>query len=72
MPHVIYCARLYCMYRLYTEYNSVYVHTNWSLLALTIHTGSQQYISVNWEVEVIGGRDSVISVVSFTCTYSPS
>ena len=32
---------------------------------------TQQYISVNWAAEVKGGRDSVMSVVSFT-TYSPS
>ena len=41
MPHVIYGARLYCVYRLFT-YNSVYVHINWSLgyytlLFTTVH-----------------------------------
>ena len=71
MPHVIDGARLYSVYRLYTEHNSVYVH---KLVPLS---GNYTYMitttgQCTLDNGVKGGRAIVISMVSFIYTYSPS
>ena len=47
MPCVIYSAQLYCVYRLYTEYNPVLCTQILVSPSFTINTEPQQIVSVN-------------------------